>query len=308
MEYRDYYQVLGVSRNASKKEIQKAYHRLARQYHPDVNAGNKQAEEQFKEINEAYEVLSDEKKRKKYDQLGASYRQWQQMGGGPSGFDWSRWTGGQPGGHRVEFTNANNMSAGDVFSEFFRSIFGGQPSRQRPAAGESLQGQNQEVAVQVSLEEAWHGTERAIQTGRSQLNVKIPAGARHGMRLRLRGKGAAGYAGGRPGDLYVIVQIPDHPVFRREGDDLHLDLKVPLYTAVLGGDVEVPALGRTGLLHIPAGTQSGQVFRLRGKGMPILNQPGVFGDLFARVLVQVPTGLSEQEIALFRQLESLRGM
>jgi len=162
--------------------------------------------------------------------------------------------------------------------------------------------------VQVSLEDAWQGTVRTIQAGQRQLNVKIPAGARNGMRIRLRGQGQQGYAGGRPGDLDVIVQILDHPQFRREGDDLHLDLKVPLYTAVLGGDVDLPTLGHTGALHIPAGTQSGQVIRLSGKGMPRLREPGAFGDLYARILVQVPTGLSEKEIALFRQLESLRGM
>ena len=308
MEYRDYYQILGVDRNASKKDIQKAYHRLARQHHPDLNAGDKQAEEKFKEINEAYQVLSDEKKRKKYDQLGSSYREWQKMGGQPGGFDWSRWTSGQPGGYRVEFSNAD-MNAGDLFSEFFRNIFGGGPSsRQQRSARERIQGQNLEVAVQVSLEDAWQGTVRTIQAGQRQLNVKIPAGARNGMRIRLRGQGQQGYAGGRPGDLDVIVQILDHPQFRREGDDLHLDLKVPLYTAVLGGDVDLPTLGHTGSLHIPAGTQSGQVIRLSGKGMPRLREPGAFGDLYARILVQVPTGLSEKEIALFRQLESLRGM
>ncbi len=305
MEYRDYYQILGIDRNASNKDIQKAFRRLARQYHPDVNPGDKYAEERFKEISEAYEVLSDEKKRKKYDQLGHSYRQWEQMGGKPGGFDWSRWTGGQPGGYRVEFTNAD-MSAGDLFSEFFRNIFGGGAGRQQRSARQSIQGQNLEVIVQISLEDAYQGVMRSVQAGRRQLNVKIPAGARSGTRVRLRGQGEPGYAGGRPGDLDVIVQVLDHPLFRRDGDDLHLDLKVPLYTAVLGGSIEVPTLGGGGSLRIPAGTQSGQVFRLRGKGMPRLRQQDAFGDLYAHVLVQVPTDLTEKETALFRQLASLR--
>jgi curved DNA-binding protein len=305
MEYRDYYQILGVDRNASNKDIQKAFRRLARQYHPDVNPGDKYAEERFKEISEAYEVLSDEKKRKKYDQLGHSYRQWEQMGGKPGGFDWSRWTSGQPGGYRVEFTNAD-MSAGDLFSEFFRNIFGGGAGRQQRSARQSIQGQNLEVTVQISLEDAYQGVMRSVQAGRRQLNVKIPAGARSGTRVRLRGQGEPGYAGGRPGDLDVIVQVLDHPLFRRDGDDLHLDLKVPLYTAVLGGSIEVPTLGGGGSLRIPAGTQSGQVFRLRGKGMPRLRQQDAFGDLYAHVLVQVPTDLTEKETALFRQLASLR--
>ena len=305
MEYRDYYQILGIDRNASNKDIQKAFRRLARQYHPDVNPGDKYAEERFKEISEAYEVLSDEKKRKKYDQLGHSYRQWEQMGGKPGGFDWSRWTSGQPGGYRVEFTNAD-MSAGDLFSEFFRNIFGGGAGRQQRSARQSIQGQNLEVTVQISLEDAYQGVMRSVQAGRRQLNVKIPAGARSGTRVRLRGQGEPGYAGGRPGDLDVIVQVLDHPLFRRDGDDLHLDLKVPLYTAVLGGSIEVPMLGGGGSLRIPAGTQSGQVFRLRGKGMPRLRQQDAFGDLYAHVLVQVPTDLTEKETALFRQLASLR--
>lgn len=305
MEYRDYYQILGIDRNASNKDIQKAFRRLARQYHPDVNPGDKYAEERFKEISEAYEVLSDEKKRKKYDQLGHSYRQWEQMGGKPGGFDWSRWTSGQPGGYRVEFTNAD-MSAGDLFSEFFRNIFGGGAGRQQRSARQSIQGQNLEVTVQISLEDAYQGVMRSVQAGRRQLNVKIPAGARSGTRVRLRGQGEPGYAGGRPGDLDVIVQVLDHPLFRRDGDDLHLDLKVPLYTAVLGGSIEVPTLGGGGSLRIPAGTQSGQVFRLRGKGMPRLRQQDAFGDLYAHVLVQVPTDLTEKETALFRQLASLR--
>ncbi len=308
MEYPDYYRVLGVDRNASLKDIRKAYRRLARQYHPDVNPGDKQAEEKFKQINEAYEVLSDEEKRRKYDQLGQSYQQWQRMGGRPGGFDWSSWMSGQPGGFRVEFVDTEE-SPGDLFSEFFRSIFGGMGTPHtstRRASRQAIRGQDLEVVTHISLEDAYRGTERVVLVGGRQLTVKIPPGARDGTRVRLRGKGEPGYAGGQPGDLDVIVKVTEHPTFKREGDDLYLDLKVPLYTAVLGGTMQVPTLGGTVSLNIKPGTQSGQTIRLRGKGMPKLRQPGEYGDLFARVLIQVPTDLSSEERTLFERLRALR--
>ncbi|HEX3053678.1 MAG TPA: DnaJ C-terminal domain-containing protein [Aggregatilineaceae bacterium] len=312
MEYRDYYQVLGVERNASEKDIRKAYRRLARQYHPDVNPGNQEAEDKFKEINEAYEVLSDAEKRKKYDELGKSYQQWQRMGGQPGGFDWSRWTSGQPGGggYRVEFNDAD--LGGDIFSEFFRNIFGGnvggiRSERQQPRGRQTVRGQDLEVVAQVTLEEAYQGTVRQVQIGQRQLKVKIPAGSQEGTRVRLSGQGEQGYTGGQPGDLYVIVNVLDHPVFQRDGDDLHLDLKVSLYTAVLGGTVKVPTLGGDVSLRIQPGTQSGQSIRLRGKGMPRMRQADSFGDLYAHILVQVPTDLTSKEKELFEDLRTLRG-
>jgi curved DNA-binding protein len=309
MDYPDYYKILGVDRNASTKDIRKAYRRLARQYHPDVNPGDKSAEEKFKQINEAYEVLSDDEKRRKYDQLGSSYQQWQRMGGQPGGFDWANWAAGRPGGFRVEFTDAD-AGSGDLFSDFFRTIFGsgmGQPqSGRHRATRQAIRGQDLEVVAQITLEDAFHGTTRTIQVRSRQLNVKIPAGARDGTRVRLRGQGERGYAGGEPGDLDVIVKVLDHPLFRREEDDLHLDLKVPLYTAVMGGNVQVPTLDTPVTLRIQAGTQSGQTIRLKGKGMPHLRQKGVYGDLYAHILVQVPTDLSKEEKKLFENLRALR--
>ena len=303
MEYQNYYDTLGVDRNASANDIRKAYRRLARQYHPDVNPGDKRAEDKFKEINEAYEVLSDEEKRRKYDQLGRSYQQWQQMGGQPGGFDWGRWSSGRPGGFRVEF--ADTDQGGDMFSDFFRSIFGGvgQGSRQRK---QSIQGQDLEVVAQISLEDAYTGTARPVQIGNRGLTVKIPPGAREGTRVRLKGQGERGYAGGQRGDLYVIVSVLDHPTFRREGDDLHLDLKIPLYTAVMGGTICVPTLSGDVHLRIQPGTQSGQAIRLKGKGMPTLKQPNAYGDLYSHILIQVPTDLSDKEKKLFEELRALR--
>jgi curved DNA-binding protein len=309
MEYQDYYKVLGVERNSTTKDIRKAYRRLARQYHPDVNPGNKEAEEKFKQINEAYEVLSDDDKRKKYDQLGSSYQQWQQRGGPSSGFDWSQWASGQPGdGYRVEFSDAD--MGDDAFSEFFRNIFGGgfggQTRTQQRMPKTPIRGQDLEVTAQITLEEAYRGTTRAVQLGQRQMSVKIPAGAQEGTRVRLSGQGERGYAGGQPGDVYVIVSLIEHPVFRREGEDLHTDLKVPLYTAVLGGTVDANTLSGPVSLRIQSGTQSGKTIRLKGKGMPHLRQPSTFGDLYAHILIQIPTDLSDQERTLFEELRNLR--
>ncbi len=309
MDYVDYYKTLGVERNASGKDIKKAYRKLARQYHPDVNPGDKTAEDKFKEINEAYEVLSDEEKRQKYDQLGSSYQQYRNMGGQPGGFNWNEWSNGQPGGFRVEFSEGDPN--GDLFSEFFRNIFGGnmggqvRTERQR-APKQSIRGQDLEVSAPISLEEAYNGTNRTVQVGQRQLQVKIPAGATTGTRVRLSGQGERGYAGGQAGDLYVIVNVQEHPAFRREGDDLHMDLKVPLYTAVLGGSVTVPTFGGEVALQVPPGAQSGQSIRLRSKGMPRLREKGTFGDLYAHILIQIPTNLSDKEKALFEDLRALR--
>lgn len=311
MDYPDYYKILGVDRNTEKTDIRKAYRRLARQYHPDVNPGNKTAEEKFKQINEAYEVLSDDEKRRKYDQLGQNYQQWQRMGGQPGGFDWSGWMGnqrGQPGGFRVEFTDADE--GGDLFSDFFRNIFGGgmgqTQSTRRRASRQAIRGQDLEVIAQITLEEAYRGTTRSIQVGTRQLNVKIPAGAREGTRVRLHEQGEQGYAGGQQGDLDVIVKVLDHLVFRREGDDLHLDLKTPLYTAVLGGNIQVPALDGPVTLRIQPGTQSGQSVRLKGKGMPRLREDNNYGDLYAHIMIQIPADLTKEEKALFEKLRDLR--
>ncbi|MBI5960377.1 MAG: J domain-containing protein [Chloroflexi bacterium] len=310
MDYVDYYKTLGVERGASKDEIRKAYRRLARQYHPDVNQGDKSAEEKFKSISEAYEVLSNEEKRQKYDQLGQSYQQWQRTGGQPGGFDWSNWMAGQqPGGYRVEFNDAD-MGSGDPFSEFFRSVFGGgmreAPTGRRRATRQAIRGRDLELTAPITLEDVYQGTTRTIQANTRQLTVKIPAGAYDGTRVRLRGQGEPGYAGGQAGDLDVIVKVEDHPIFRRDGDDLHLDVKIPLYTAVLGGDTQVATLGGPVTLHIQPGTQSGQSIRLRGKGMPRLREEGRFGDLYAHILILIPTDLSKEELALFEKLRALR--
>jgi curved DNA-binding protein len=303
MEYKDYYQTLGVNKDASQDEIKKAYRKLARKHHPDVNPGDKAAEERFKGINEAYEVVSDPDKRQKYDQFGAQWR-------------------AQPGGARTdtravtpeEFEQMFGGSAGG-FSDFFETLFG---SRGRPRTGgfadqeyyqpRPRRGHDSEHNVQITLEEAFHGTTRALQweDGR-QIEAKIPSGVRNGSRLRFSGQGQPGTNGGSPGDLYLKIEVAPHPGFQREGDDdLTVTVPVDLYAALLGGQVQVSILDREVKLTIPPGTANGKVFRLRGLGMPNLRNPDQRGDLYATVHVQLPQDLSQKEEELVQQLRDMR--
>ena len=312
MEYKDYYRILGVDRNATEREIKQAYRRLARKYHPDVNPGDKEAEERFKEINEAYEVLSDPEKRRKYDQLGASWQQWQRMGGNPRDFDWSQWFSREwPGGRvHVEYGDLGDLFGEGIFSDFFRAIFGDVGTRPRARWWEArpryARGQDYEQPVEISLEEAFRGTKRVLEKDGRRLEVTIPPGVKTGSRVRIAGQGGPGIGGGRPGDLYLKVTVLPHPIFKRQGDDLHCEVPVDLYTAVLGGEVRVPTLEGDVMLKIPPGTQGGQTFRLRGKGMPNLRNPRQRGDLYVKVQVQVPQNLSQRERELFRELAKRR--
>ena len=323
------YDLLGVSKNASDKEIKTAYRRLARKYHPDVNAGNKDAEAKFKEVNAAYEVLSDADKRKKYDKYGdkwqyadqfeeaerqqAQYRQYSPGGGAAYHF------GGDIGG------------MDSIFEELFGgSRMGGFSRRSRPRRGQDL-----ESPVEVTLEEAYHGTSRTISlqtekpcsacngTGMIQnlpcsecrgsgvvpdikrLEVKIPAGVATGSRVRIAGKGQPSYGGGPSGDLYLKITVRPHAKFERHGDNLHVNVPVPLATAVLGGEVQVPTPKGKLALKIPPETQNGKSFRLKGQGMPHLGK-SERGDIVAKVNVVLPTELSDKEKELFRQLSGIR--
>lgn len=297
---RDYYAVLGVPRTASEKEIKSAYRKLARKLHPDVNPGDANAEGKFKEIGEAYAVLSDAEKRKKYDRWG---HDWDKIGeahaagaygAGASGR--TRRTTWAPGG-------------GDVFGfdrdDLLEQLFGNARAR---GAGFARRGGDLEQDVDVTLEEAFAGTERTfqiqdLQTGSVRgVEVKIPAGAYEGLRIRVAGKGQPGVGGGQAGDLFLVVHVLPHPVFRREGDDLHVSVPTPLYTAILGGEVLVPTpKGGRLALRIPAGTDNGRRIRLAGQGMPRMKGGGR-GDLYAEVVVQLPRDLSERERKLFEEL------
>jgi curved DNA-binding protein len=309
MEYKDYYKILGVPRNADAAAIKKAYRKLAMEFHPDRNPGNAKAEAHFKEIGEAYEVLSDAGKRSKYDQLGSSYQQWQRTGGGQSGFDWSQWAGGDPraGGFRVDY----NGTGGDAFSEFFQTIFGGQ--RGGMSGFDDLMGgagrrsqRPREIAAsaEITLEEAYHGTTRMLSVDGKRLQVKIPPGAKTGTKVRISGSRIQGGTVGS--DIYLRVTVQDAPNFERRDTDLYETVVIDLYAAVLGSEVQIPTLTGKVTLKINPGTQPGQLIRLRGKGMPHLRQPDQFGDLYVRINVELPQDLSAKERALFKELAQIR--
>jgi len=318
MQYKDYYKVLDVDKNATQKEIKSAYRKLAREHHPDVNPDDPDAQERFKDINEAYQVLGDPEKRKKYDQLGANWRQWERMGGRPDDFNWQRWAAGQ-GGQRVHVRYAGPDDVDSIFgglggfSDFFEQIFGGMGGlRSTPDAGgrrqpaQSYRGQDIEQPVEITLEEAFHGTKRLFQMNGHRIEASIPRGVKTGSKVRIRGKGMPGGAGAPSGDLYLKVRVKSHPIFERKGADLHVDMEVPLYTALLGGEVRVPTLTGDLILTVPPETQNGQAFRLAGQGMPKLRNPKERGDLIARADIKLPKDLTDQEKELFCQLAALR--
>jgi curved DNA-binding protein len=311
MDYKDYYQILGVTKNASDKEIKAAYRRLARKLHPDINPNNRAAQEKFKEINEAYEVLSDADKRKKYDTLGANWQQYEQYqrAGGQGPFRWGSYGGG-PQYRTITPEEFESLFGGDDlggFSDFFRTFFGGGfGTTGTRTQARSRRGQDIEQTIEISLQEAYSGAARIVQKDGRRLEIKIPAGVKTGSKIRYAGEGMPSSAGAASGDLYLRVQVADHPTFERRGDDLHTEVPVDLYTALLGGEVHVPTLKGQLALKIPPETQSGKTFRLAGQGMPRLNEPNSFGDLFAKVRVVLPERLSPSERELFEKLSKMR--
>ncbi len=296
MDYKDYYKILGVDRKASEEDIRKAYRDLAKQHHPDRNPNNKQAEERFKEINEAYQVLSDAKKRQHYDRLGSDYSNWQRRGE-PGDFNWGDYVGNSPGGTRVNVEVFEELfgGAGGGFSDFFRTIFG-----MREAETMRARPQGYQQPLDISMEEAYRGTTRLIQTDGSQKQVRIPAGVRTGSKVRVPGAGPNGV------DLYLIVNVTDDGRFERRGNDLHTTATVSVFTAILGGEAEVETLDGKLKLSIPAGTQPEQVFRLAGRGMPSLKSPNQKGDLYVRLKVQIPKYLSAKQRELLDEASRLK--
>jgi molecular chaperone DnaJ len=326
MAGKDYYQILGVNRNASEKELKQAYRRLARKHHPDLNPGDKSAEEKFKEINAAYEVLSNPEKRKKYDQFGEQWEYADQFAktGGQERVQWDFGKGG------TTFEYGDLSGFGDIFSNLFGDSGIGSRMRRGPRRGQDI-----ESPIEVTLEEAYHGSTRLMQlqtevpctacggTGRvgnrvctickgaggkispKRLEVKIPAGVRDGSRIRIAGEGGPGITNNKKGDLYLVVKIHPHKLFERKGDDLYTEVSVPLATVILGGEARLPTLNGSISLKIPPETQNGKVFRLAGKGMPQLGN-NKYGNMFAKVKVTLPTDLTEEEKKLFEKLRSLR--
>ena len=297
MEYKDYYKILGVDKRASADEIKKAYRKLAVKYHPDKNPGDKKAEEQFKAINEANEVLGDADKRKKYDELGANWNRTGHPGAGGSPF------GGQGGSFRYE---DDVFGEGGGFSDFFEAFFGRGTGQQGRQSRRHFKGQNYEAEMEITLEEAFHGTSRIVQVNDEKLRITAKPGAYDGQQLRIRGKGAPGSDAQHHGDLYVRIRVRPHGLFERRGDDLYASQPVDLYTAILGGDTVVNTISGAIKVKIAAGTQSGKTLRIKGKGMPVYEKSGQSGDLYLQLRITIPEHLSAEERQLFEQLKKLR--
>jgi curved DNA-binding protein len=317
MDYKDYYKTLGVEKTATADQIKKAYRKLARQYHPDVNPNDATAEQKFKEVNEANEVLSDAEKRKKYDQFGADYQRYEQQGAGgagrgPGGFDWSQYTQGQGGGQGGNpfggFGGGGaSFEEGEDFSDFFSSMFGGMGGAgggrsTRPGAGQDYQAE-----LELSLEEAYHGGPRTITVNGKNLRITIHPGVADGQNIRLRDQGGPGRNGGPSGSLLITFRIRPDARYVRTGDDLTQDVPVSLYRALLGGSQTVDTLSGPVKINIKPESTNGTRLRLRGKGFPVYREDGKFGDLYLRLNVQLPQNLTDQEKELIKQLAQLRG-
>lgn len=305
MNYKDYYKILGLEKSASQDDIKKAFRKMAIKYHPDKNAGDKKAEEKFKEVNEANEVLGDAEKRKKYDELGENYNQYTQHGGQEGNFDWSKWA--NRGGGQSTFSGSESFGEGGDFSDFFENIFGqrfNQSTRARQPQG-PMRGYDMNAEMEISLEEAYNGGSKQIVLNGQRINLKLAPGTYHGQLLRMKEKGSPGVNGGPPGDLIIDVHIAPHATYKLKGNDLHFDQPLDFKTAVLGGKMNVAIFSKVLSIPIPEGTDSGKIFRLKGLGMPLPNNATEKGDAYVKVMVQVPKNLSPEQKKSFIQFTEL---
>lgn len=309
MEFKDYYKTLGVEKDATQEEIKKAYRKLALKYHPDRNPNNNAAEEKFKEITEANEVLSNPDKRKKYDQLGANWKQYEHAGGGMN--DWfNQYASGRQGGSSFRFEGDLGNLFGNVggFSDFFESFFGGRRSQQHAGSPftQTQKGSDYEADLNLTFEEAYNGTERQINVDGRKLKIVIDPGTREGKKLRLRNQGAQGRGSGERGDLYLTIHILEHPFYEVKDDDLYYNLDVELYSAVLGGKVQITTIdGKKINLTIPKESENGKLLKIKNMGMKKSNSNRK-GDLIVRVNIQIPKNLTAEELKLFKKLSELR--
>lgn len=311
MEYKDYYKILGVSKTATQDEIKKAYRKLAVKYHPDKNPGDKAAEEKFKEIVEANEVLSDPEKRKMYDELGANWKQYQQAGFNNAGAAGRRsYAQSGPGGqYYYEFEGDPSDffgAGGGSFHDFFESLFGKHHSSH--AAGgrfdgfsQSMPGSDLAGEIHITLQEAYSGTERIVDVNGEKIRLKIKPGAYDELKLKLKGKGEIG-SSGQAGDLYITIRVEPNAVFERKGNDLYMEAPVDLFTALLGGKLEIYTLSGKVNISVPEGTQNGKQLRLKGKGMPVYGT-SAYGDLYVKLKVELPEKLTDEQKNLLHKLK-----
>lgn len=306
MNYKDYYKVLGVPSTATQEEIKKAYRTLALKYHPDKTKGDKSAEDKFKEINEANEVLSDPEKRKKYDQFGADWKHYQEAGAQPGGFDWSKYAAGQGGQtRRMSPEEFSAMFGEEGAGNIFELLFGQRGGSRRGRRSAAIPGEDLNAETTLTLEEAYKGSTRLIRLDGQTIKVTIKPGIADGQDLRIPGKGGPGINGGPAGDLYLTIRISPHRDFERKGNDLYRDLPVDLYTAVLGGKTQVRTLKGAVKVNIAKGTQNGTELRLKGLGMPVYGKKDEYGHLIVKVVIQIPQHLSDVEVEMFKKLASM---
>ncbi|MCE1164466.1 MAG: J domain-containing protein [Bacteroidetes bacterium] len=313
MEYKDYYKILGVEKSATQDEIKKAYRKLAMKYHPDKNKGDKTAEEKFKEVNEANEVLSDTGKRKKYDEMGSNWQYYQQAGGNTDGFDWSRYANRGQGGQSYTYEG----DLGDIFgnsgySDFFDMFFGGlgnAPGARRKSGRGSRRasrGQDFEAALEITLEDAYKGGAKYFSYNNQSIKLNIRPGIKDGQVLKLAGKGGTAGGSGQAGDLLLRIKILKDDIYEVSGNDLYADLHVDLYTALLGGKTDFQTFKGKIKIDVQKGTTNEKTLRLSGMGMPVYGSKDSYGDLYLKIKIDLPKHLSEKEVALFNQLRELR--
>lgn len=313
MEFKDYYKILGVERNASLDDIKKAYRKLAQKYHPDRNPGNKEAEEKFKEINEAYEVLSDPEKRRKYDNLGTSWFNFQQQGGRADQFNWSDWFAYEPVGtrrsRRTGFSYLDEiLGSGGTFSDFFEKIFGfnfGDFTRQgQTKAKTTRDSKDIKTELYITLEEAYKGTSKIIEIEGKKIELKIKPGIVDGQILRVPLRNVFG--GNHTGDLLVTVRIQPHKKVERKGDDLYVEVPIDIFKLILGGESKIRTFGGLIKFKIPPRSQNGTILRLKGQGMPKYNNPNERGDLYLKLVAKIPENLSDKELQILKEMQQSR--
>ena len=297
MEFIDYYKILGLDKNASAEDIRKAYRKLARKHHPDLNPNDKEAHKKFQQINEANEVLSDPEKRKKYDQYGKDWQHAEEFEKARQQRQYQSTRGGQ------EFSGD---FGGEDFSDFFSSLFGGGNGSRSRSRETKFRGQDYEAELHLGLREAYKTHQQMLTVNGKNIRITIPAGIENGQKIKLKGHGGPGINNGPNGDLYITFHIADDPQFKRSGNDLYTTAEIDLYTAVLGGETTVDTLSGKIKLKVAPGTQNGTKVRLKGKGFPVYKQEGHYGDLYITYHVKIPANLSEKERELLTQLSKLK--
>ncbi|UAM97637.1 J domain-containing protein [Polaribacter litorisediminis] len=304
MEYKDYYKILGVKKDASLREIKRAYRKLAAKYHPDKNPNNKGAEEKFKEINEANGVLSDAKKREKYDALGSNWEAYQHTGD-----DWKKYANQNTRRRRTYQGDPSGFygqqNGGETFSSFFETFFGGGRQRARGQQAE-FSGGDIQAEMPITLMEAYHGSKRTFKIHNSTLRINIKPGSYHDQQLKIKGKGQPGIQGGKMGDLYITLKVQQDDRFKRKANDLLYEIPVDLYTAILGGKIGITTFTGNLKITVPKGSETGKTLRVKGKGMPIYGNPTEFGDLLVKLNVNLPKNLTKEEEEIFKKLQNLR--